>query len=74
MRERNKKTTAECITVDIGELQQILCVGRNTASKIGKDSGARIKVGDKRVLYLYDRVKEYMYSLAEEGSDDLSIK
>lgn len=63
-----KKTkTSECenkITVDITGLQNLLSVGRNTASKIGEDSGAIIRIG-RRKLYIVSKINEYMAGLVD---------
>ena len=52
------------ITVDINTLQSMLCVGRNTATQIGKDAGAVLHVG-RRTLYNVAKIEKYLNTLAE---------
>lgn len=53
------------IAVDIDKLQAMLGVGKNTADKIGKDAGAVIHVG-RRKLFNVRKVQAYIDRLAED--------
>lgn len=59
MRKRNTYETDNKITVDINELQGLLSVGKNTASRIGEEANAVIRIG-KRKLYSVEKIKAYM--------------
>ena len=61
---KRTKTDSNKIMVGIEELQEMLCVGRNTAKQIGIDAGASIKIGRRR-LYNVEKVTEYMNKLSE---------
>ena len=50
--------------VDTEDLQAILCVGRQTAVKIGKTAKARVQVG-KRVLWNVSKVQKYIDEISE---------
>lgn len=52
------------ILVSLKELQSLCSCGRVAAEKIGKESGATIRVG-RRVLYNLEKVKEYINSVTE---------
>jgi hypothetical protein len=61
---RGEMLLKEKITIDTGELQQVLSCGRATAVDIGTKAGARIQIG-KRVLWNVDRLKNYLDSISE---------
>ena len=63
MRKRTDRNASDKIAVDINGLQDILSVGKNTAIRIGEESGAAIKIG-RRKLYSVEKINEYMKSLA----------
>lgn len=50
------------ITTDIKGVMALSGVGKATAEKIGKESGALIKIG-RRNLYKVDVLKEYLNNL-----------
>lgn len=50
--------------VSMDELRQYTGLGRDSAMKIGRDSGAVIKIG-RRVVYDLKKIDEYLESLAE---------
>lgn len=54
MRKRNTETTPESRLLSIVGLQQYLSLGRTRAQEIGKDAGAAVSVGRRK---LYDRRK-----------------
>ena len=54
--------TDEKITVDINGLQEMLSIGKNTAAQIGRDAGAVVEIG-KRRLYNVEKIKRYIDSL-----------
>lgn len=54
--------TDEKITVDINGLQEMLSIGKNTATQIGRDAGAVVEIG-KRRLYNVEKIKRYIDSL-----------
>lgn len=54
----------EKITVDIIELMTMLSLGKTTAANIGKEAGAVITVG-RRKLYNVAKIKAYMNNKAE---------
>ena len=60
------KTTnnTNCMAVDINKLQEMLGVGKNTADKIGKDAGAVIHVG-RRKLFNVSKIQKYIDSITE---------
>lgn len=59
------ENTTYKLYVGVNELKDLLSVGRNTALKIGIDSGASVKIG-KRRLYNVETIKRYMASLQNE--------
>ena len=63
MREREKKDNGCTRFVAIDELQQYTGLGKATASKIGKECGASIKIG-RRVVYDLHKIDAYFESLA----------
>lgn len=59
------KSDSNSIAVDINGLQELLGVGRNTADKIGKDAGAVIHIG-RRKLFNVSKVQAYLDQAAEK--------
>lgn len=53
------------VTVGIDTLAALLDCGRATATKIGTDAGARIKVG-RRVYFRMDKVNAYLDDLTDK--------
>lgn len=53
------------ITTDIKGVMSMLGVGKNMALKVGKESGALIKLG-RRSLYKVDVIKSYINSIEPE--------
>lgn len=50
------------------KLKSYLCCGRPTAEKIGKESGALVRIG-RRVLYDREKIDAYLNQLAEKGGE-----
>lgn len=59
MRERTRRENSQTITVDIIGLQAMLSVGRNTAERIGKEAGAVVKIGARK-LYNVKKIQQYI--------------
>lgn len=55
------------IAVGIDQLQSMLGVGKNTADKIGKDAGAVMHVG-RRKLFNVSKVQRYLDQISGEES------
>lgn len=64
MRKRVSDNNVEKITVGIYELMEMLGVGKNTADNIGRDAGAVVKIG-RRKLFNVNKIQEYMDKLSE---------
>lgn len=64
LRRTSEHETDRKITVDIGTLQAMLCVGRSTATQIGNDAGAVLHVG-RRTLYNVAKIEKYLETLTE---------
>lgn len=63
---KTAETTIENnLTVDINGLQKLLSLGKGSADQIGREAGAIIHVG-RRKLYLVPRVKKYLETMAGE--------
>lgn len=62
MRKQKQIVVANPLTVDFKTLQGTLGVGETTARRIGKESGALIKIG-RRSVYRIDKIKEYLESI-----------
>ena len=56
---------ANALAVDVAELKKILGCGVTTALKVGKESGAKFKIGN-RSLYRLSKIEEYLDSLTEQ--------
>ena len=59
MRKTKDVQVNQKITVNIEELQGMLSVGRNTASKIGEDANAVVRIG-RRKLYNVEKIKKFI--------------
>lgn len=64
MRKREAESGSGKILVDTATLMQMLSVGRDTADRIGKDAGAAIKIGRRR-LFNVSKVRTYIDALGE---------
>lgn len=64
MHKTKNRMVEHPITVDIEGLSAMLSCGRATARKVGEQAGAKIVIG-RRVLYLVEKVKEYLSYLEE---------
>ena len=64
MNKRTTKGNGLGRFVPMDELRQYTGLGRVSAAKIGRDSGAVIKIG-RRVVYDLKKIDEYLESLAE---------
>lgn len=53
------------IAVNIDQLQNMLGVGKNTATKVGTEAKATIHIG-KRKLYNVKKIQAYLDQMAEE--------
>lgn len=60
-----EKVKNEKLCVSVYELQDMLSVGRDTADKIGREAGALIHLGARK-LFVVDKVKEYLNNNAEK--------
>ncbi len=61
-----KKTTdVKKILINVSDLQEMLCVGKNTAYQIGKDAGAVCRIG-KRMLFNVEKINAYINALTDE--------
>ena len=69
MNKREKNEICEPMTVDITSLMSMLNVGKSTATKIGDEANAVIKVG-RRKLFNVQRIREYMNSITGKGEQD----
>lgn len=56
---------SNALAVDIKELKSLLGCGECTAYKIGKESGAKFKIGS-RSLYKLSKIEEYLDKLTGE--------
>lgn len=65
MNMRLRRETNNKILVDVNELQAMLSVGKNTAIKIGNESGAVVKIGNRK-LYNVQTIEEYVKQLMGE--------
>ena len=64
-----KKASLEnAVAVNAVQLAELLNVGRYTAERIGRESGARVQIG-KRVLYSVKAVEEYLARMAAEQAE-----
>lgn len=68
-RERNLEeadftTNPQQLLVDTRTLQIITGCGRDAATKIGNDAGARVRVG-KRLLWNVEKIKKYIDQISE---------
>ncbi len=66
MRKTQYAETENRITVDLPQLQSMLCVGRATAEKIAREAGAVLRIGNRK-LYKVDKINSYLDSLATSG-------
>ncbi len=55
-----KSNLDSAITVDINGLKQLLSCGERTARIIAEEANAQIPIGNKRVLYSVERIREYI--------------
>ena len=67
MRKTNEQRHENAIAVNMDQLQAMLGVGRNTADKIGKDAGAVMHVG-RRKLFNVGKVQRYLDRISGEES------
>lgn len=51
------------ITTNLNGVMELLGVGKSTAIKIGKESGALVKLSTRRNLYKVDVLKAYIDNL-----------
>lgn len=51
------------ITVDVKGVMELFNVGRNKAYELGKEAGAEIKLGSRR-LYSVKKIESYLESMA----------
>ena len=62
---KEKINVNQKITVNIDELKEMLSVGKNTASQIGEDAQAVVRIG-RRKLYNVEKIKKYMEDQSNE--------
>ena len=65
MRKTISKNNYDALAVNQEQCQALLGVGRNTADKIGKEAGAVIHIG-RRKLYNVKKIQEYLDRISEE--------
>ncbi len=65
MNKRKDIQTEQRIAVDINTLMAMLCVGKNSADKIGEDAGAVLRIG-RRKLYNVGKIQAYINGLTGE--------
>ena len=58
-------STEEQLTVDTIGLQKMLCCGYRSAVRIGKESGAAFKIGNRR-LYSVAKIRAFIDRQSEE--------
>ncbi len=68
MVSKSKSSLENAVAVNALQLAEILNVGRFTAERIGKESGARVQIG-RRVLYSVKAVEEYLARMAAEQAE-----
>lgn len=56
--------TPEALLVDTRTLQRITGCGRDAATTIGNNAGARVRVG-KRLLWNVEKIKAYISRISE---------
>lgn len=66
MYKTNIKESNNNMAVGIDQLRNMLGVGKCTADKIGREAGAVIHMG-RRKLFNVKKVQEYLDQKAEEG-------
>lgn len=54
----------DALLVDTRTLQRITGCGRDAATKIGNDAGARVRVG-KRLLWNVEKIKKHISLISE---------
>ena len=54
----------DALLVDTRTLQRITGCGRDSATKLGNDAGARVRVG-KRLLWNVEKIKAYISRISE---------
>ena len=59
------KPNPNSIAVDINGLQELLGVGKNTANRIGKEAGAVIYIG-RRKLFNLSKVQAFLDQVSEK--------
>lgn len=59
-----KTVTENKGAIDITELMEYLSVGKNTADKVGKEAGAIIRIG-RRKLFNVKKIQAYLDTQAE---------
>lgn len=62
MKKTNYTDTDVKLTVDITGLQQMLCIGKNSASEVGEKAGAIVRIG-RRKLYNVKKIEAYINSM-----------
>lgn len=65
MKRTSKNETFNPVLVDLNTLQNMLCIGKQSADKIGVAAGAVVRIG-KRKVYNVKKIEQYVDSIAEE--------
>lgn len=73
MRKRLNRDTEGRLYVTLESLAGMLDCGRQTATKIGKQAGARVQIG-KSVRYSVAKVQQYLDRLTSDGSVGDEVK
>lgn len=58
----------DSITTDVKGAMELLSVGRATACKVGRESGAMFKLGN-RLLFRVDKLQAYINKVSEEQNE-----
>ena len=57
---------SEKMALDTTDLMQVLSCGRETAVKIGEAAGAKINIGNRRVLWNAKKISIYLDAITTE--------
>ena len=58
------------IAVNVNELCEMLCIGKNKAYQVGADAGAVVKIG-RRTLFNVEKIRAY---INERSGSDLAAQ
>lgn len=58
------------MALDVNEVMEAFCVGKNTADKIGKEAGAIFKIG-RRKLFSVSKLQAYIDKMTETAPTEI---